>query len=112
MKKLTYLLLLLSYTALAQIKENRNKDEAFSTFYQQRSSLFRLLPQSKGDIMFLGNSITNGNEWDELFNDASIKNRGISGDATLGVLNRLDEVTARKPGKVFLLIGINGQTVT
>lgn len=107
MKKLTYLLLLLSYTALAQIKENGNKDEAFSTFYQQRSSLFRLLPQSKGDIIFLGNSITNGNEWDELFNDVSIKNRGISGDGTLGVLNRLDEITTRKPAKIFLLIGVN-----
>ncbi|MES2429035.1 MAG: family 20 glycosylhydrolase [Bacteroidota bacterium] len=107
MKKLTYLLLLLSYTTLAQIKNTGNKDEAFSTFYQQRSSLFRVLPQSKGDIIFLGNSITNGNEWDELFNDANIKNRGISGDGTLGVLNRLDEVTVRKPGKIFLLIGVN-----
>jgi hexosaminidase len=107
MKKNTFLLLLLSYTALGQIKTKGNKDETFPTFYQQRSSLFRLLPQTEGDVIFLGNSITNGSEWDELFADPHLKNRGISGDVTAGVLNRLDEVIARKPAKIFLLIGIN-----
>jgi len=108
MKRLPFfILLLITFNGLAQIKTFGLKDGSFSTFYQQRSSLFRLLPQTKCDIIFLGNSITNGNEWDEMFNDAHIKNRGISGDVTAGVLNRLDEVTARKPAKIFLLIGIN-----
>jgi lysophospholipase L1-like esterase len=66
-----------------------------------------MLPRTKGDIIFLGNSITDGGEWNELFNDLSIKNRGISGDRTVSVLNRLDEVYSRSPAKVFLLIGIN-----
>lgn len=35
------------------------------------------------------------------------KNRGISGDTTNGVLDRLHVITAGKPSKVFLLIGIN-----
>jgi lysophospholipase L1-like esterase len=35
------------------------------------------------------------------------KNRGISGDITYGVLERLSEVTEGKPAKVFVLIGIN-----
>jgi lysophospholipase L1-like esterase len=35
------------------------------------------------------------------------KNRGISGDITFGVLERLQEVIDRKPRKVFVLIGIN-----
>ena len=35
------------------------------------------------------------------------KNRGISGDITFGVLQRLQEVIDRKPAKVFILIGIN-----
>ncbi|MVN20429.1 family 20 glycosylhydrolase [Mucilaginibacter arboris] len=108
MKKLVFYTLLLLTTAVsAQIKTQGKNDGAFPTFYQQRSSLFRLLPQTKGDIIFLGNSITNGSEWDELFADPRIKNRGISGDVTAGVLNRLDEVTERKPAKIFLLIGIN-----
>ncbi len=35
------------------------------------------------------------------------KNRGISGDTSEGVLNRLYQVTRVEPSKVFLLIGIN-----
>jgi lysophospholipase L1-like esterase len=55
----------------------------------------------------LGNSITDGGEWAEMFQNPHIKNRGISGDISAGVLNRIDEVAERKPAKVFLLIGTN-----
>ncbi|HEX4877459.1 MAG TPA: family 20 glycosylhydrolase, partial [Chitinophagaceae bacterium] len=82
-------------------------DSLFSTYYHQRYSLFQSLPVTKGDILFIGNSITDGAEWSELFADLRIKNRGISGDMSAGVLKRLDEVVKRKPAKVFLMIGIN-----
>ncbi|MBU3744488.1 MAG: beta-N-acetylhexosaminidase, partial [Sediminibacterium sp.] len=39
-----------------------------------------------------------------------ILNRGISGDYSAGVLNRLPEIYNRKPDKVFLLIGVNDLT--
>lgn len=82
--------------------------EAFrSTYYEQRRTLFKNLPNTKKEIIFLGNSITDGSEWAELFQNNRIKNRGISGDITEGVLFRLEEVTESKPAKVFLLIGIN-----
>lgn len=61
----------------------------------------------KGDIIFLGNSITAGTDWSELLGMDKVRNRGISGDITFGVLERLDEVTSGKPKKVFILIGIN-----
>jgi lysophospholipase L1-like esterase len=76
-------------------------------FYDQRYSLFELLPDTPGEIIMLGNSITNGANWHEIFNNPRIKNRGISGDNTFGILNRLGEVTSSQPDKVFLLIGIN-----
>jgi lysophospholipase L1-like esterase len=76
-------------------------------FYDQRYSLFEVLPDTPGEIIMLGNSITNGANWHEIFNNHNIKNRGISGDNTFGILNRLEEVTSSKPEKVFLLIGIN-----
>jgi len=82
-------------------------DSLFSTYYHQRVSLFRSLPMTAGDIIFIGNSITDGGEWSELFADLRVKNRGISGDNTVGVLNRLDEVIGRQPAKVFLMIGVN-----
>ncbi|MEO8399616.1 MAG: GDSL-type esterase/lipase family protein [Ignavibacteriaceae bacterium] len=36
-----------------------------------------------------------------------IKNRGLSGDETAGVLDRLDEVLESKPKQIFLMIGVN-----
>ena len=82
-------------------------DSIFSTYYQQRITHSKTLRQTGGDIIFLGNSITDGAEWNELFGDSHIKNRGISGDFTAGVISGLDEVTNREPVKVFPLIGAN-----
>lgn len=55
----------------------------------------------------LGNSITFWCDWHELTGSTKIKNRGIPGDITFGVLDRLEEVINGKPSKVFILIGIN-----
>ena len=79
----------------------------FSTYYDQRELLFETLPTSRHDIIFLGNSITDGGEWSELFQNCHCKNRGISGDVCDGVLNRLATITKGQPAKVFLMIGIN-----
>lgn len=96
-----FLLLILAYTT------SFGQENKFGTYYNQRYSLFQKLPDTKGEIIFLGNSITDGGEWCELFGNKNVKNRGISGDTTEGVLFRLGEVTKSKPKMVFLLIGIN-----
>lgn len=82
-------------------------DSLFPTYYHQRVSHFETLPRSGTDILFLGNSITDGAEWSELFSNARIRNRGISGDITAGVIHRLAYLAEGHPAKVFLLIGIN-----
>lgn len=97
---LTTLFITLSLNGLAQ-------ERKYSTFYEQRASLFEVLSIRSDDIVFIGNSITNGGEWYELFNDNRLKNRGISGDVSEGVYDRLSSVTKGKPKKVFLMIGIN-----
>jgi len=63
--------------------------------------------QSKKDVVFLGNSITAGTNWAKLLNLPDAKNRGISGDITFGVLERLQPIIDGKPKKIFILIGIN-----
>lgn len=75
--------------------------------YDLKAGLFKSFPNSKKDVIFLGNSITAGVDWNELLGMKNARNRGISGDITFGVLQRLDEVIEGKPAKVFLLIGIN-----
>ena len=102
-----FILLLPFLEVNAQIKLQQYPDSLFSTYYQQRATLFNALPKTNTDIIFIGNSITDGGEWNELFNDLQLKNRGISGDITAGVLNRIDEVANRKPSKIFLMIGVN-----
>lgn len=89
--------------ALPQFAQQRKH----STFYEQRATLFEELPVTSKDIIFLGNSITNGCEWSELFQNKHVKNRGISGDICMGVYDRLDPIVKGKPAKIFLLIGIN-----
>ena len=42
-----------------------------------------------------------------MFKDLKIKNRGIQGDRTDGVLKRLPEVVSSSPRKIFLMIGYN-----
>jgi len=75
-------------------------------YYRTRLDFFR---QTVGDadIVMLGDSITEGIGWHELFPDVRILNRGIGGDTSAGVLNRLDEVIERHPRIVFLMIGSN-----
>jgi lysophospholipase L1-like esterase len=75
--------------------------------YKLRLGLFKSYPNSKKDLIFLGNSITQGVDWAELLQNKNARNRGISGDITYGVLERLNEVTEGQPAKVFILIGIN-----
>jgi hexosaminidase len=101
------LMLFIISTATSQVKLPVLHDSLFSTYYHQRVSFFREMPVTKGEIIFLGNSITDGAEWTQLFNDLRMKNQGISGDVTAGLLHRLDAVTDRKPAKIFLLIGTN-----
>ncbi len=100
--RLTFSLFLLLFSASVF-----GQNSKFSTYYEQRKSLFEVLPDTKNEIIFLGNSITDGSEWCELLQNPRVKNRGISGDTSEGVLNRLYQITRVEPAKVFLLIGIN-----
>ena len=70
-------------------------------------SQFEMLPVQAGDIVVLGDSITEGGIWEELFPELPVRNRGIGGDTTAGVLQRLRQVSEGKPSRVFLLIGTN-----
>lgn len=80
-------------------------DESY--YYQDKKTHFETLPKSESEIVFLGDSLSDYCEWSEFFPNQRIKNRGIAGDTTDGILNRIDDVIQSKPQKLFLLIGIN-----
>jgi len=79
----------------------------YSTYYLDKQSEFDKLKVSKQNIVFIGDSLTARGEWNELLDNSNIINRGIEGDTTLGVLNRIGNIINGKPSKIFIMIGIN-----
>ncbi len=100
MRKLLTLLFLASVLLAGAQKK-------YTELYYQRASLFEILPVDSTDIVFVGNSLTHGCEWHELFGMPNIKNRGINGDVVQGVFERIDPVVKGHPKKIFLLTGVN-----
>ena len=88
----------------------------YSDYYYNKKAIFEAEPDTEDEIIFLGNSITDGGKWMQLFPTMNTINQGISGDVTDGILARINAVTALQPQKVFLLIGTNdlarGKTVS
>lgn len=59
------------------------------------------------EIIFLGDSITEGCDWSNLFRDSRIRNHGIGGDTSEGILNRLSPILDSRPRQIFIMAGIN-----
>lgn len=72
----------------------------------RRAELFAASTRS-AEVVMLGDSITHEGLWHEYFPEISPLNRGIGGDTTRDILNRLQAVYPLQPRKLFLLIGIN-----
>lgn len=81
-------------------------DATAAEYRRQRLALFRASPVRQADVVMLGDSHTEGGPWSELLAPRPVLNRGIGWDTAQDVLDRLDEVIARRPKAVFVLIGI------
>ena len=75
--------------------------------YKNLTAMFALSKMKSADVVFLGNSITFGGNWTELLGRERIANRGIGGDNTVGMLNRMQYVYQLKPKLCFVMAGIN-----
>lgn len=69
--------------------------------------MFDTKPIQKTDIVFLGDSLTEGFDLVKHVGRSDLRNRGLSGNMTDHVVYRLEEIIKAKPKKVFLMIGIN-----
>ncbi|MEQ1877657.1 MAG: GDSL-type esterase/lipase family protein [Bdellovibrionia bacterium] len=68
---------------------------------------FVQMAEYQRDAVFLGDSLTEGGPWNELFPKLKVANRGLSGDTVAGIGLRLEQVTVLKPRQIFLMVGIN-----
>ena len=123
MKKLTlkdivYLAIILLLVAavvtlsvlLAYSEKKRKEGEP--SYYDKKCTAFSLenAHLAKGQIVFIGDSITDFYPLDEHYLDLPLAtyNRGIAGDMTTGVLKRLQtSLFDLAPSKIVLMIGIN-----
>ena len=96
------LLLVLALSVLGALAQ-ANQD----VYYVRRVTLFDQLPVGKKDIIMLGNSLTDGAEWNELLNNRHVQNRGIVGDIIQGYYERMEPILKGQPKKIFILGGVN-----
>ena len=77
--------------------------------YNQRVALFEREGGIDGQtIVMLGNSLTeNGKNWEERLGVSHVVNRGIIGDNTTGMSERLCQITPHGPRAIVLMAGIN-----
>lgn len=75
-------------------------------YYKHKVTQFEMLKdKSDAKIVMLGDSITDEGEWSELWGKV-VQNRGISGDTTSGVLDRLYTISPSIE-EVYIMIGVN-----
>jgi lysophospholipase L1-like esterase len=119
MKRTSTLVLLLvlsfsaGYFAKSVIPRPQSEDQP-SSYWMEKKSFFDALGTYASTVM-IGDSLTDGAEWKEMFPGSAVVNRGVDGDTSAGVLRRLDGITAARAKKAFVMIGINdfkeGRTV-
>lgn len=62
---------------------------------------------ARGSLLFLGDSLIAGGDWAAWFPEHEAINRGIPGETTDALLNRIDAVLAEHPDAIVLLSGSN-----
>jgi lysophospholipase L1-like esterase len=88
------------------------KQKFFGGFYQSpnsvhgRNTQFQLLA-THAEVVLVGDSLTEQGLWHEMFPNAHIANRGISGDNSTQILKRIRTIHLVGAQKAFLMFGIN-----
>lgn len=98
---------LFPFSEIVKIRDYFKGDKNISPYYLSKVSQFNELKNNdKFSIVMIGDSITDGAEWYELLKNNEVQNRGIGGDTTNGVLDRLNTIN-KSIKKAFIMIGIN-----
>ena len=102
-----------SAVVFGKIKEKREREEflaAMREYYDAKVSAFAEENKTIGevDVAFIGDSITDGYDVAAYYPQYKTANRGIGGDTTVGLEERLDvSLFDIKPRAVVMLIGAN-----
>ncbi|MBL4678919.1 MAG: hypothetical protein JKY70_22410 [Mucilaginibacter sp.] len=109
----TFFLLMMLLPAFCYAQQSPTNQNLFDTIpfipdhTVTRLKIFATQPVKHVNTIFFGDSITEMGNWGSLLGDTTVLNRGIGGDITYGALKRVDDIIARQPKKLFILLGIN-----
>lgn len=78
-----------------------------SDYFYHKKSFFKQHGNHPYDVVLIGDSLTDDADWQDLFPSLRLANRGIDGDRSDGVLNRLEGIYSTSAPKAFIMIGIN-----
>ena len=97
---------------IPDIKAQREWDEYVKNYYAQKISLYEqenaLYEDYEVDVAFLGDSLTDGYDLQKYYPEYKTANRGIGGETTVGLEQRLKvSVYDLKPKVAVMLIGAN-----
>lgn len=106
------LIAIITLTVLFVIELQRKNAWETQEYYHHKVASFGIQNSnlSKGQIIFIGDSITDLYPLDSYYADLDLAcyNRGIGGDTTQGVINRLTvSLFDLQPSKIVLMIGTN-----
>jgi lysophospholipase L1-like esterase len=73
----------------------------------RQSYAFTLMPPRHCQVVFVGDSLTAGTDWEEWLPGQNVLNRGLAGDMTQGIADRLPEIIRHRPSVIVLQGGIN-----
>ena len=95
---------------LPKERKEREFAQAMKDYYDAKVATFEQENASKVgvDVAFIGDSLTDGYDVARYYTEFSVANRGIGGDTTFGVEERLDgSVIQLKPRVLVMMIGSN-----
>lgn len=75
--------------------------------YRRLIAQFAAYAPAQDEVVFFGDSITEGGDWAALFPGVETRNFGIGGDRGEGLLSRYGQVVATRPSRILILIGTN-----
>lgn len=98
--------------ALNRINRNKEYQQLFKQYYEDKLSLYEyensIYSDYEVDVAFIGDSLTDGYDVEKYYPEFKVENRGISGETTIGLENRMKvSVYDLKPKVVVMLIGAN-----
>ena len=99
--------LFFSFYAFKVIKRNYIRDDYFKQGrWEILKKKYNKMPKNKYSSILFGDSMTE-NIFHYLPKNSSFIDMGISGDYSIGLINRVENVVDFQPNNVFIMIGIN-----